>query len=216
LKLRLAPKETKFFDMFAEMCTNLQEGAREMQTLLRDMNQHSSSKPGMPVDVQGSVQRIKELEHRGDEMTHAIITRLNQTFITPFDREDIHKLASSIDDVLDYINAACDRILMYRIAEVEPAAAQLAGIIVRQSDALSKAISELGEQKNVIDYCVEVNRLENEADVVARKAIGELFDREHDPISLIKHKELYEVLETATDKAEDAANVVESVVVKGA
>jgi predicted phosphate transport protein (TIGR00153 family) len=206
LKLRLAPKETKFFVMFAEMCRNLQEGARELQALLRDMK-----------DVQGGVQRIKEIEHRGDDMTHDIITRLNQTFITPFDREDIHKLASSIDDVLDFINAACDRILMYRIAEVTPAAAELAGIIVRQSDALEKAVSLLGEHNSdVIDYCVEINRLENEADVVARKAIGELFDRERDPIALIKHKEIYEVLETATDKAEDAANVVESVVVKGA
>lgn len=206
MKLRLAPKETKFFEMFAEMCSNLHEGARELQNLLRDMK-----------DVQGGVQRIKELEHRGDDMTHSIITRLNQTFITPFDREDIHKLASSIDDVLDYINAACDRLLMYRIMQVDRAAADLAGIIVRQSEALNKAVSQLGQHKSdVIDYCVEINRLENEADVVARKAIGELFDRERDPITLIKHKELYEVLETATDKAEDAANVVESVVVKGA
>jgi predicted phosphate transport protein (TIGR00153 family) len=206
LKLRLAPKETKFFEMFAEMCSNLQDAAREIQVLLREMK-----------DIPGGVQRIKELEHRGDDMTHAIIVRLNQTFITPFDREDIHKLASSIDDVLDFINAACDRILTYRITQVDPAAGELAGIIVRQSDALSKAVSLLEEhQQNVIDYCVEINRLENEADVVARKAIGELFDRERDPIALIKHKELYEVLETATDKAEDAANVVESVVVKGA
>src|SRR5947209_2086049 len=105
---------------------------------------------------------------------------------------------------------------MYRITKVEPAAAELAAIIVRQSDALAKAVTLLGEHKNVIEYCVEINRLENEADVVARKAIGELFDRERDPIALIKHKEIYEVLETATDKAEDAANVVESVVVKGA
>ena len=205
MKLRLSPKETKFFEMFAEMCSNLQEAAREMQALLLEMK-----------DIHGAVQRIKQLEHRGDEMTHAIITRLNQTFITPFDREDIHKLASSIDDVLDFINAASDRILTYRITQVHPAAAELAGIIVRQSDALSKAVSHLQEHKDVIDYCVEINRLENEADVVARKAIGELFDRERDPITLIKNKELYEVLEMATDKAEDAANVVESVVVKGA
>lgn len=204
MKLRLGPKETRFFEMFAEMCTNLQEAARELHILLQQMS-----------DVQGRVQRIKELEHLGDEMTHAIITRLNQTFITPIDREDIHKLASSIDDVLDFINAACDRLATYRITKVEPAAAALAGIIVRQTDALSKAVSLLGRNDNVIEYCVEINRLENEADVVARKAIGELFDREHDPIMLIKHKELYEVLETATDKAEDAANVVESVIVKG-
>jgi predicted phosphate transport protein (TIGR00153 family) len=162
------------------------------------------------------VRKIKDIEHRGDEMTHAIITKLNVTFITPFDREDIHKLASSIDDVLDFINAAADRMLMYKITAAPRPAAELAAIIVRQAEQLSKAISLLGKDQSVLDFCVEINRLENDADGVARKAIAELFDRERDPIALIKLKELYEVLETATDKAEDAANVVESVVLKSA
>ena len=191
--------------MFAEMCSNLQDAARELHHLLSDMK-----------DVQGGVQKIKEIEHRGDDMTHAIFIKLNQSFITPMDREDIHRLASSIDDVLDFMNSACDRLLMYRMTSVGPAAVELASIIMRQADNLAKAVSGLGQDKNIIDYCVNINSLENEADVVARKAIGELFDREKDPITLIKYKELYEVLETATDKAEDAANVLESVVVKGA
>jgi uncharacterized protein len=205
LKLRLVPREAKFFEMFAEMCANLYDGAQAMHALLLEMK-----------DIPAGVQKIKDIEHRGDEMTHAIITKLNVTFITPFDREDIHKLASSIDDVLDFINAAADRMLMYKITAAPRPAAELAAIVVRQAEQLSKAVSLLGKDENVLDYCVEINRLENDADTVARKAIAELFDREHDPIALIKLKELYEVLETATDKAEDAANVVESVVLKSA
>ena len=205
MKLRLVPREAKFFEMFAEMCANLYDGAQAMHSLLLEMK-----------DIPAGVHKIKAIEHRGDEMTHAIITKLNVTFITPFDREDIHKLASSIDDVLDFINAAADRMLMYKITAAPRPAAELAAIVVRQAEQLSKAVSLLGKDENVLDYCVEINRLENDADTVARKAIAELFDREHDPIALIKLKELYEVLEMATDKAEDAANVVESVVLKSA
>jgi predicted phosphate transport protein (TIGR00153 family) len=203
LKLRLVPKEAKFFEMFADMCANLSEGAQAMHALLVEMK-----------DIPGGVHKIKAIEHRGDEMTHAIITKLNVTFITPFDREDIHKLASSIDDVLDFINAAADRMLMYKITAAPRPAAELAAIIVRQAEQLTKAVAVLGKDQSVLDRCVEINRLENDADTVARKAIADLFDRERDPIALIKLKELYEVLETATDKAEDAANVLESVVLK--
>ncbi len=203
--VRLVPRETKFFDMFAEMSANLQEGARVLAEVLRT---------GEAVAVK--VQRIKELEHRGDDMTHAVITKLNQTFITPFDREDIHKLASSLDDVLDYINAAGDRLILYEITRIPPAAAELADIIVHQCQQLTDAVKKLEKHDNVLDYCVEINRLENEADHVVRTAIAKLFKEEKDPIALIKIKELYEVLEMATDKAEDAANVLESVVVKSA
>jgi len=149
-------------------------------------------------------------------MTHNILTKLNQTFITPFDREDIYRLASSLDDVLDFIYAAGVRLVMYKIKSAPPAASQLADIIVRQCDQLLPAVTGLEKHNSVLNYCVEINRLENEADSVARAAIGVLFDKETDPISLIKLKELYEVLETATDKAEDAANVLEGVVLKSA
>jgi predicted phosphate transport protein (TIGR00153 family) len=191
--------------MFAEMSANLQEGARVLAEVLRT---------GEAVVVK--VQRIKELEHRGDDMTHAVITKLNQTFITPFDREDIHKLASSLDDVLDYINAAGDRLILYEITNIPPPAADLADIVVRQCEQLTQGVKKLEKHDNVLDYCVEINRLENEADHVVRTAIAQLFKTEKDPIALIKIKELYEVLEMATDKAEDAANVLESVVVKSA
>ncbi len=205
--VRILPRETKFFDMFAEMTANLNEGARLMLHILKNFT-----------DVPQQVARLKQVEHRGDEMTHAVITKLNQTFITPFDREDIHKLASSLDDVLDFINSAGDRLVTYKIPSTPHEAADLAQIIVQQCEELDKAVHNLDRRHNskVLEYCVEINRLENEADAVSRRAIGALFEQEKDPVSLIKLKELYEVLEMATDKAEDAANVLESVVLKSA
>jgi hypothetical protein len=204
--VRIIPRETKFFDMFAEMASNLTEGATTLRGLFQEFK-----------DVPAAVQRIKDIEHKGDDMTHAVVIKLNQTFITPFDREDIHELASALDDVLDYINSAADRLLMYKITYAPTAALKLAEVIVRQSDELSRAVSLLEKNHSkVLEHCVEVNRLENEADAIARDAIGRLFQDEKDPIQLIKIKELLEVLETATDKAEDAANVLETVILKSA
>jgi hypothetical protein len=189
--------------MFADVSQNLTEGARLLHDMLKN-----------PVDLAPRIAKLQEVEHRGDEMTHDIIRMLNKTFITPFDREDIHRLTSSLDDVLDFVNAAAVRMSLYRITAPPPVAADLAALIVLQAEELSKGVSLLGANQKVLDHCTEVNRLENEADRVSRRAIAELFDREKDPIQLIKIKELYEVLETATDKAEDAANVLEAVVLK--
>jgi len=201
----MIPREAKFFDMFADLSRNITEGAK----LLQDILQHSR-------DAESRVKQLQEIEHRADDITHAIITKLNQTFITPFDREDIHRLASSLDDVLDFVNAAAVRLTLYRIFDPPPAASELAGLIVQQSEELAIGVSLLQNNQNVLEHCVEVNRLENEADRVSRKAIAELFEHEKDPIQLIKLKELYEVLENATDKAEDAANVLEAVALKSA
>ena len=204
--VRLIPRDTKFFDLFADMAGNLGEAARLLKQTLDDF--HS---------VDERVRKLKVIEHRGDEMTHNILIKLNQTFITPFDREDIYRLASSLDDVLDFIYAAGVRLVMYKISSAPAAASKLAEIIVEQTNQLSEAVGRLEKNHDhVLENCVEINRLENEADQVARAAIGILFDKEKDPISLIKLKELYEVLETATDKAEDAANVLEGVVLKSA
>lgn len=203
--MRFIPKETKFFDLFAELSTNLNAGAVLLRNILED-----------PRDVKNRVDRMQEIEHEGDRATHAIIAKLNQTFITPFDREDIHRLASSLDDVLDFVNAAALRLVMYKIAQPGPAAAELAGIIVLQAEELAKGVSLLEKNNGVIKHCDEVNRLEDDADNVSRKAIAQLFESEKDPIQLIKMKELYEVLEYATDKAEDAANVLEAIVLKSA
>ena len=203
--VRLIPRETKFFDMFNEMAQNLIEGARLMKSLLEDFR-----------DVPKHVARLKDIEHRGDDMTHALLTKLNSTFITPFDREDIHRLASSIDDVLDLLNAAGDRMIVYKIGAVPPETAKLAALILQQSEEIERAVAGLEKQQHVLEHCVEINRLENEADRITRDAVGHLFDSEKDPIQLIKIKELFEVLELATDKAEDAANVLEAVILKSA
>jgi len=206
--VRIIPKEVKFFEMFAEMAANLTDGARVFSEYLKDCNGTD------PVQVRN---QVKDIEHRGDEMTHAILKKLNQTFITPFDREDIHRLASSIDDVLDFVNAAADRMMLYKIYNPPAAAAELAALVVRQSEEIAHAVKLLERNPDhVMQHCVEINRLEDEADRVARGAIAHLFEHEKDPITLIKFKELYEVLELATDKAEDAANVLEAVVLKSA
>jgi predicted phosphate transport protein (TIGR00153 family) len=191
--------------MFADVAANLYEGARLLKGILDDFQN---------VDVR--VQNLKDLEHRGDEMTHSILVKLNQTFITPFDREDIHALASAMDDVIDYIYAAGERLVMYKIGRAPAEAAELAGVIIRQTEQLQKAVASLEKHENVLQACVEINRLENAGDHLARTALATLFDHEKDPIALIKIKELIEVLETATDKAEDAANVLETVVLKNA
>ena len=205
--MRLIPRETKFFDMFAEIANNVVEGAKVLSDLL-----HNYDYQQMPA----AVQRIKEIEHRGDDMTHKILIKLNQTFITPFDREDIHLLASSLDDVLDFVYSASDRLLTYKITQPSPSAKILAGIILKQAEELGKAVALLNKDSHVLEHCVEVNRLENEADQVSRDAIGRLFDGGFDPITLIKLKELLEILEEASDKAEDVANVLETVVLKSA
>jgi len=201
--MRLIPRESKFFRMFAEVSQNLTQGTRLLQDILKN-----------PANMEPRLDQLQEIEHRGDEMTHGIITALNQTFITPFDREDIHRLTSSLDDVLDYVNAAGVRLRLYKIKSPPSIAAELAAMIVEQSEELAQGVSLLEKNKLVLEHCVEVHRLENEADRLSRKAIADLFDNEKAPIHLIKIKELYEVLETATDKAEDAANVLEAVALK--
>jgi uncharacterized protein len=201
--VQLIPKDTSFFRMFAAMSENLIAGARALTNLFADYR-----------DVEFKIDSIRKIEREGDELTHAILTKLNQTFITPFDREDIYQLASKLDDVLDFIHTATTRILIYRITDPPPAAAELAKIILMQSEELQKAVSLMQKNGNILVHCVEINRLENEADNVAQQAIASLFEHEKDPITLIKIKELIEFLERATDKAEDVANVLEAVVLK--
>src|SRR5438270_13129899 len=203
--VRLVPRDVKFFQMFADMANNLGDGARLLKQTLDDFK-----------DIETRVQKLKDIEHKRDEMTHNVLTRLNQTFFTPFDREDIYRLASSLDDVLDFVYSAGERLIMYKIRGIYPAASELAGVVVRQSEQLCEAVAVLEKHDRALQICVEINRLENEADRIATTAVARLFDTEKDPINLITQKELYELLESATDKAEDAANVIESVVVKSA
>jgi uncharacterized protein len=201
--IRLIPKDTSFFQMFSAMSDNLIAGARTLVDLFGDYK-----------EVDKRIDEVRRIERAGDELTHAILTKLNQTFITPFDREDIHQLASKLDDVLDYINASGARLVMYRIATPPPAAGELAKIILMQCQELQKAVSLMQKNGDILGHCVEINRLENEADLISQHAIAKLFEYEKDPINLIKVKELLEFLESATDKAEDVANVLETVVLK--
>jgi predicted phosphate transport protein (TIGR00153 family) len=200
----LIPKDEKFFQMFKEMTANTIKGAELLKEMIDDFE-----------DPAGSQRRIKDAEHKGDHLTHDIIKKLNKSFITPFDREDIYSLASKLDDIMDLIDASSQRMVMYNVEKPTPESKQLAFIILKSCQALDKAVALLGGKlEPIAEYCVEVNALENEADRVCREAISRLFDEEKDPIQLIKWKEIYETLERATDKCEDAANILESVVVK--
>lgn len=202
---KILPRETSFFDMFVQLAENVHEGSRAMVEMLEDYK-----------DAAVQADKIKDLEHKGDNLTHDLMTRLNQTFITPFDREDIHQLASTIDDVLDLIDAAAGRLVIYRVSRIRPGVADLARILQLATAQVVQAVRMLEKHNHVLDYCIEINRLENEGDRHCRTLIAGLFEEEQNPVEIIKWKEIIEVLETAIDKCEDVANVLESVVLKGA
>ncbi|HUR37596.1 MAG TPA: DUF47 family protein [Terriglobales bacterium] len=203
--MRFVPRDEKFFKLFSEMTANVSAAAALLSRVLNDNG-----------NVEADVQQLKQIEHKGDEITHEILMKLNKTFVTPLDREDIHRLASSLDDVLDYMYGAGERLVMYDIRATPLAARELAQIIISQCDGISRAVAQLESHDQVLAHCVEVNRLENEADRISRGAIAALFRSDISPIELIKTKELLETLEIATDKAEDVANVLESIVLKSA
>jgi uncharacterized protein len=205
----LLPKDDKFFFYFEKDIENVLLAA----SIFKDLMCNSMSKE----ERAQKIRKLEELEHKGDEITHTVYSELAGTFITPFDREDIHQLASKLDDILDYIHGAAGRIILYRVESIPPEAEKLAGMIFDQVTELHKAIPLLRDLRNVgkISEClVRINSLENEADDLFERAIASLFDTCKDPIALIKQKELLVSLETATDQCEDAANVIESIIVK--
>ncbi len=201
----ILPREQSFFEMFVEQAENIQAGAKALVEML-------SSDDDLPARAAG----IKAIEHTGDEITHALLVRLNQTFVTPFDREDIHKLSSTIDDVLDLIDAAAARLVIYRVDRIRPGVADLAKVLNEATAQVVAAVRVLDKHDHILDYCIEINRLENESDRLCRTLIARLFDEEKDPVQIIKWKEIIEVIETAVDKCEDVANVIESVTLKSA
>jgi predicted phosphate transport protein (TIGR00153 family) len=201
---RLIPRQEKFFDDFQALAEEIQVGARLLEEMLA---------PDPP--LWDKADEIKEVEHRCDSLTHAIIQRLNQTFVTPLDREDIHALARSLDDVMDAIDAAASRIRIYKLDKVRFGARELARIITTSAEQVRAAMMTLEQKKGVVvDHAIEINRLENEADRCHQEAVMRLFDEEHDPIVVMKWKEALDFLEEATDRCEDVANVLEGVVVK--
>lgn len=203
---RIIPRDQEFFVMFEKAAQNIHDGAALFKEMLDDFE-----------DVREKARQIEEIEHRGDTITHDIIKKLNTTFITPIEREDILALASALDDVIDLIHASATRITLYKVPEVTPEAKELGFLILKATRELQRAVSLLSKQMSAVhEHCVEVNSLENEADRVSRDAIARLFHQEKDPIAILKWKEIYETMETATDRCEDAANVLESVAMKNA
>jgi uncharacterized protein len=202
---RLLPREERFFDLFVKQTRNIQAGAEALANML-------SHYTGVPEQVQS----IKAIEHEGDEITHNLLTMLNQTFVTPLDREDIHELSSRLDDVIDLIDAAASRFVLYRVDKIRRGTLDLVKVLVSATEELTAAVKALPTPENAMKHCIEINRYENESDRICRVLIAQLFDEEKDPVQIIKWKEIYEVIETAVDMCEDVANVIEGIVIKSA
>jgi predicted phosphate transport protein (TIGR00153 family) len=202
---RLLPKEERFYDDFVALAEEIRRGAGILEEMLA---------PEQP--IWDKADEIKEVEHKCDFLTHEIIQRLHRTFVTPLDREDIHELARSLDDVMDAIDATAAIVRLYQINVVRTDARELTRIIMASVDQVVKALKALERRKGVAEPAVEINRLENEADRVHQIAVRRLFEEERDPIQIMKWKEILDFLEDATDRCEDVANVLVGVVVKHA
>ncbi len=205
---RLIPRDEKFFGLFEDSARNAVKAARVLDELVTQWDH-----------IEQHVEEIRELEHAGDNITHEIIARLHRTFVTPFDREDIALLTKSLDDVMDFIDAAAGDMLLYKVEYPGKRVKELAAIIVQATTEVEKAVTELRHHlkpKVILEYCVEINRLENMADVVYRAALAELFEDSSDMAHVIKWREIYEHMEGATDRCEDVANVLEGVALKHA
>jgi predicted phosphate transport protein (TIGR00153 family) len=200
------PKNEDFLELFDKASVNIVKGVAMLREAL-----------GNPVDLRSKVERIKDVEHDGDRLTHQTLAKLNSSFITPFDREDIHALIVRLDDVLDLADGVAQRLVLYRIETIPPRVLSLAELLVASAKEVQKAVMGLRNRKvheAAMASCVEINRLENEADAMHREAIAELFANSHDAIAVLKLKEVYSLLEEATDRCEDVANVIEGIIIK--
>lgn len=202
---RLMPHEKDFFVLFQQQAENIVSGATALTRLLENYT-----------GVAEQVQHIKKIEHSGDEISHNIFRKLNQTFVTPFDREDIHELCGTMDDIIDLVDAAASRFVLYEIKDVRSGTAELSKVLTIASMELSAAIHAIPLPTQAIQRVIEINRLENESDRICRGLINRLFAEEKDPVQIIKWKEIFEVIEAAVDKCEDVSNVIESIILKNA
>jgi predicted phosphate transport protein (TIGR00153 family) len=203
----LLPKDRKFFPLFEQSTNNLVKASKVLVELVNTT----------PDKRKEMIREIEHLEHQGDNITHMIFNELSRNFITPFDREDIHALASAIDDVLDFIHGSAKRIELYKVTELSESITLLADCILKGSIELNIAVKNLENMKQIMiikESCVKINSLENHADDVFNSGIARLFEEEKDPIKIIKIKEILSALETATDKCEDAANTIQTILVK--
>ena len=205
-KFSLMPREDKFFDLFEQGAANMVRASHKLKELVDKWE-----------NPEAVVAEITEIEHQGDSITHQIMGQLHRTFLTPFDREDISLIASSLDDVTDFIQGAADAMLVYKIGKPGEKAKELTNIIVLAAEEVQRAILQLKnrhEQKQMLVRCVEINRLENMADIIYRSALGELFDGNTNIADVIKWREIYEHMESATDRCEDVADALEGVALK--
>ena len=202
-RLRLIPREESFFDLFEELARKVQEGADALLDLLENYS-----------DLDQKAGRVLDLEHEGDELTHEVMRRLNTSFITPFDREDIHRLASNLDDVLDHIEATAEYLQLHKIEQPLPQMVQLCKTLATAAGITASAMPGLRKMKNLETYWIEINRLENEGDRSYRRTIAELFSGDYKAMDVLKWKDIIEEIETAIDRLEDVANTIEGIVLK--
>lgn len=205
---RLLPQETSFFDFFDQHAALTVEAAKEFLDF-------ASAPPATGIGPKAK--RIKELEHEADTITHRCVDALHRTFITPIDREDIHKLIGRLDDVMDLLNGAMERMALYEVGELKPSLRDLAELLVQGTQVVAQALQDLRRPKRleaVQQHCVEIHRLENDGDAVFVAALAKLFKEEQDPIAVIKWKEIFEFLEEAMDRCEDVANTIEGIVLE--
>ncbi|MFL6052537.1 MAG: DUF47 domain-containing protein [Actinoallomurus sp.] len=203
MRFRLTPREDSYYDMFADSANNLVTGARLLVELLSDGS-----------DREGIAEKMRACEHAGDEFTHAIMRRLNESFITPFDREDIYRLASTLDDVMDFMEAAADLVLLYKIEELPRDVVAQVEVLERAAELTAEAMPRLRGLRDLSEYWIEINRLENQGDQIYRRLLAELFGGEYDALTILKLKEVIDQLEAAADAFEHVANTVETIAVK--
>lgn len=204
MRLRLTPRDTTYFDLFAALATHLVTGANLLGQML-----------GADRATRKAIgKQIADAEHQADEATHTIMRRLNQTFVTPFDRDDIYDLASSLDDCMDFIDEAADLIVLYKVDELPARVADQVQVLQRAAELTAEAMPRLRSMDKLSEYWIEVNRLENQADKSYRKLLAQMFDELTDPILLMKLKEIVEKLEEAADAFEKVANTVETIALK--
>lgn len=205
-KFPFTPGDDRFFELFENAARNLTQSARLLAELVTKWEA-----------VEQRVKQIKDLEHQGDTITHEIVAKLHRTFVTPLDREDILLLGQALDDVVDFIDNAAEAMFIYKVPEPTPSIRELADILVEAAEEIQQAIPRLRHRKQLtqmLTHCVELNRLENKADEVCRRALGDLFSDSADVVQILKWHEIYEDLESAADRCEDIANVLEGVALK--
>ncbi|NIZ89621.1 DUF47 domain-containing protein [Kineococcus rubinsiae] len=204
MRLRLTPQDNSFYELFAATGRILVEATTVLAEVL---GSDQTRREQLAL-------RMEEIEHAGDESAHAVMRRLNSSFVTPFDREDIYQLASRLDDCLDLMQAAVDLMVLYRVGTLPEAVAELVQVLARQAELTAEAMPRLRSLSDLADYWVEINRLENQADQVHRRLLVKLFDGGYDAIEIMKHKEIIETLEEAADAFEHVAHTVETIAVK--